>query len=222
MSIVFFLMTAVGLGLYFSQSQSSKRPLFAGMGVLGALLLLLSRLIPSGAESIDYLNEYEEALGYQMARSLIASVPEAGTALYLLPQAANPEIQKRIDSLERGFLKGLKGSTWIPQAMNSEQLPADIPAFGASPQLFSEVLQRHPKAAAIISFVGLPALDPSQWPGKALLARENKFNRRIEPWISQGKAQAVICLLDNIDSSARPKGKDPEADFALRYRVLTP
>lgn len=222
MTILLLLVSLAGIGLYFLQPTASYRLIAGGVGIVASIALLLVRLMSGGPESIDYLDRFEEAIGHQMALELKERVPASGKVIVLPLTPENEAEKKRHDILLSAFLKELEGSDWTPIISENENLPKQMAPFGASPNVFGEEMRNHSDARAIVSFIGLPIMDPAQWPNMPLLAQEFRPDRRIRSWKSQPAAKAVITLQEEFDRSARPKGKDLETVFAIRYQVQAP
>jgi len=222
MTTLLLLLALAGIALYFLQPAASYRKIAGGVGIASSLLLLGMRLFGGGPESIDYLERFDEAIGQQMAVALKERVPETGTVIVLPLNPEAEKMRKRHDALIGAFLKELEGSDWEPVISQQSNLPAQIAPFGAAPNLFASEMSKYPNAEAVVSFIGLPIMNPEQWPTMPLLVQDFRMDRRVRSWQQQPSAKAIITLQEEFDGSARPKGRDLKAIFDLRYQITRP
>ncbi len=221
MTALLLLLALAGIGLFFLQPTAPYRKIAGGVGIASSVLLLAVRLFGGGPESIAYLERFDAAVGHQMAVALKEQLPDGGKVIVLPLNPENESQRERNDTLISSFLDELNGSNWTPVVSQHESLPTQMAPFGSAPNVFAAEMAKHQDAAALVSFIGLPIMNPEQWPSLPLLAQDFRMDRRVKNWRNQPAARALITMQDDIDPGARPKGRDLKAIFDLRYQLFT-
>jgi hypothetical protein len=222
MTILLILITLGCLGAFFVLSTSPHRNWFAIAAGAAALLAFIMRLLPGSPENLNYLEDFEYAVGHRLGQEIAAGPVQNGTLLILAPV---PDSERGIIHRERlleGVMEGLGTSTLRPVVVEDENLPSAIPPAGPSGTLLVNALRTQSDASMVLSLIGVPQVDPGNWPAIPLYARDLRLDERLRMWLRSGKLKGLVIVEDEFNPDARPRGRNPQADFDLRFQYLRP
>ena len=214
---LFYLIVFASLAGYFLLPGFAYRNFLPGVAVACVALIFLLRLVSGGRENLNYLEDFEYAVGFRLGSAVAESDP--GVLLLLVPSPdENGETRGR-EELITGFRDALGDVPVSLRIIDNPNLPSSTAIFGVDPGIFQQALKEHPDANGVASLVGLPSNQPQFWPGLPLWAREDQMNPRVRSWLSAPFPTAVVTLQEEYDRLARPQGRKPLADFSIRYTL---
>jgi len=147
-----------------SRLSPQQRKIIQTICVLAIIASLLS-FIPEGPRKARLDRMSFRALGWGMAEESARVLHERGDVVVVYPDASGTRFAVYEDQM-KFFWNSIESHSGI-HVVGREKVAGFFdhspePGSGMSPEHYKEIVQKYPKAAAIISFVGLPYLTEAQ------------------------------------------------------------
>jgi hypothetical protein len=165
------------------------------------------------------------AVGRVMAEQTTRALGNAGKIVIITMEAAKvPELRTQIEEFQKSLAQS--GQIKIKQTytLETENQPKYGLGSGLSGRRYVRIVNKHPDAAGIVSFVGVPRLteeDVAQLRTKPKLIAESRSAQKIKPLFDTGMIEIAVVARFQFPTPIKGKPQAPRDWFDQRFQIVT-
>lgn len=208
--------------------DESKKPVVILVCVIAIIVSFISIIKSQCGSTPQYVKTVDVCVGEQMAQQVGKLLNNNGSVV-VLSMASNAKFKSVVAEAQmEGFNKGLKqfSGVRVEAVVGPEQQQMMEFFEGVSEKFFLKVIQDHPNAKAIVSFMGLPVfakegakIDVTKLP--KVVALNLSAMGQWRDLVSGGVVQSVILPRYDVRWDQLPKKGECKELFDSRYLVVT-